>query len=176
MAIGCLGLTDFMVPSVTYSYVYTTRNRIVRTNKDVLYFTLFTKYHATKYNYGFVGKKYWLPYKKINGHYFYYIGYGAYIKARNVSLINDLPQYSNGEKAMVDETSYPFTFNSKTKKITHPKIKYKKSDYIVVDGLRQFTANDGFVFWDARSTSLCPFKRDRTWQYRDIYLHWRLKR
>ncbi|MCD5501456.1 hypothetical protein [Lactobacillus delbrueckii] len=96
-----------------------------------------------------LAKKYWLPYKKINGHYFYYIGYGAYIKARNVSLINDLPQYSNGEKAMVDETSYPFTFNSKTKKITYPKIKYKKSDYIVVDGLRQFTANDGFVFWDA---------------------------
>lgn len=55
------------------SYVYTTRNRIVRTNKDVRYFTLFTKYHATKYNYDFVGKKYWLPYKKINGHYFYYI-------------------------------------------------------------------------------------------------------
>ncbi|MDF4030265.1 hypothetical protein P3S54_08045 [Lactobacillus delbrueckii] len=131
------------------SYVYTTRNRIERTDKDVRYFTLFTKYHATKYNYCFVGKKYWLPYKKINGHYFYYIGYGVYIKARNVSFINDMPQYSNGEKAMVDETSYPFTFNSKTKKITHPKIKYKKGDYIVVDGLRQFTANNGLVFWDA---------------------------
>ena len=131
------------------SYVYTTRNRIERTNKDVRYFTLFTKYHVTKYNYGFVGKKYWLPYKKINGHYFYYIGYGAYIKARNVSSVNGLLQYSNGEKAMVDKTSYSFTFNSKSKKITHPKIKYKKGDYIIVDGLRQFTDDDGFAFWDA---------------------------
>ena len=52
------------------SYIYTTRNRIERTDKDVRYFTLFTKYHLTKYNYGFVGKKYWLPYKKTNGHYF----------------------------------------------------------------------------------------------------------
>ncbi|MBT8835678.1 hypothetical protein [Lactobacillus delbrueckii] len=99
------------------SYVYTTRNRIVRTNKDVRYFTLFTKYHATKYNYGFVGKKYWLPYKKINGHYFYYIGYGAYIKARNVFSVNGLLQYSNGEKAMLTMSGYPFTFDSKTKKI-----------------------------------------------------------
>lgn len=99
------------------SYVYTTRNRIVRTNKDVRYFTLFTKYHATKYNYGFVGKKYWLPYKKINGHYFYYIGYGAYTKARNVSSVNNLLQYSNGEKAMLTMAGYPSTFDSKTKKI-----------------------------------------------------------
>lgn len=109
------------------SYVYTTRNRIERTDKDVRYFTLFTKYHATKYNYGFVGKKYWLPYKKINGHYFYYIGYGAYIKARNVSLINDLPQYSNGEKAMIELSGYPFTFDSQTKKITHLKKSVKKA-------------------------------------------------
>lgn len=109
------------------SYVYTTRNRIERTDKDVRYFTLFTKYHATKYNYGFVGKKYWLPYKKINGHYFYYIGYGAYIKARNVSFINDMPQYSNGEKAMVELSGYPFTFDSQTKKITHLKKSVKKA-------------------------------------------------
>ncbi|MGZ1202146.1 hypothetical protein ACXO4Q_07970 [Lactobacillus delbrueckii subsp. bulgaricus] len=130
------------------SYVYTTRNRIVRTNKDVRYFTLFTKYHATKYNYGFVGKKYWLPYKKINGHYFYYIGYGAYTKARNVSSVNNLLQYSNGEKAMLTMAGYPFTFDSKTKKIKDMTKKYKAGKYVVIDGLRQFTASDGFIFWD----------------------------
>lgn len=130
------------------SYVYTTRNRIVRTNKDVRYFTLFTKYHATKYNYGFVGKKYWLPYKKINGHYFYYIGYGAYIKARNVFSVNGLLQYSNGEKAMLTMSGYPFTFDSKTKKIKDMTKKYKAGKYVVIDGLRQFTDSDGFIFWD----------------------------
>lgn len=56
-----------------------------------------------------------------------------------------MPQYSNGEKAMVDETSYPFTFNSKTKKITHPTKIYKAGKYVVIDGLRQFTDNDGFI-------------------------------
>ena len=131
------------------SYVYTTRNRIVRTNKDVRYFALQTKFHERKYTYGLVNKKYWLPYKKIKGHYFYYIGYGAYIKARNVSFINDMPQYSNGEKAMVTEITYPFIFNSKTKKSKSLGKKYKEGDYVRVDGLRQFTGEDGYEFRDA---------------------------
>jgi hypothetical protein len=131
------------------SYVYTTRNRIERTNKDVRYFTLQTKFHERKYTYGLVNKKYWLPYKKINGHYFYYIGYGAYIKARNVSFINDMPQYSNGEKAMLTMSGYPFTFDSKTKKIKDLTKLFKAGKYVVIDGLRQFTDSDGIYFVDA---------------------------
>ncbi|GHV98366.1 hypothetical protein lacNasYZ03_02420 [Lactobacillus nasalidis] len=132
------------------SYVYTTRKRLERTNKDVRYFALFTKgRNIDKTNYGLFGKKYWLPYTKINGRYFYYIGYGAYIKARNVYSINGLQQYSNCEKAMIDETTYTFTFNSKTKKIKDLPKKYKKGDYVLIDGLRQFTDDDGFLWWDA---------------------------
>lgn len=127
------------------TYVYTTRKKVERTDKDVRYYFL----HSTKYHTYEIYKKYWLPYKKINGHYFYYIGHGAYIKARNVSEINNHSQYSNGEKAMIDETTYAFKFNSKTKKITNLKKKYKYGDYVMVDGLRQFTDSDGFPFWDA---------------------------
>lgn len=127
------------------TYVYTTRKKVERTDKDVRYYFL----HSTKYHTYEIDKKYWLPYKKINGHYFYYIGHGAYIKARNVSEINNHSQYSNGEKAMIDETTYAFKFNSKTKKITNLKKKYKYGDYVMVDGLRQFTDSDGFPFWDA---------------------------
>ena len=36
---------------------------------------------------------------------------------------------------MIDETTYAFKFNSKTKKITNLKKKYKYGDYVMVDGL-----------------------------------------
>lgn len=127
------------------SYVYTTRKKVERTNKDVRYYF----FHGTKIHTYEIDKKYWLPYRKINGHYFYYIGHGAYIKARNVSEINNHSQYSNGEKAMIDETAYTFKFNSKTKKITNLKKKYKYGDYVMVDGLRQFSADDGSPWRDA---------------------------
>lgn len=55
-----------------------------------------------------------------------------------------MPQYSNGEKAMVAEITYPFIFNRKSLGK-----KYKDGDYVTVDGIRQFTYEDGYEFRDA---------------------------
>lgn len=81
-----------------------TKRTVKRTTKDVRYYLLYSYDTSddTKL------KKYWLPYKKIKGNYFYSIGHGYYIKARNVYSVNSAIQYSNGEKVTVNNGKWSY--------------------------------------------------------------------
>lgn len=51
----------------------------------------------------------WLPYKKINGKYYYSIGSGGYIRASNVSQVANRPLYVSQATVTLAKTSYKGT-------------------------------------------------------------------
>ncbi|WP_278341270.1 SLAP domain-containing protein [Lactobacillus acetotolerans] len=62
-------------------------------------------------------KYYWLPYKNIKGHDYYYLGDNGYIKAANVDYIDGYPVYYNGTTyATVKRNTHTYDINNIFKK------------------------------------------------------------
>lgn len=129
------------------------------TQANKKYFYILDEFNKPR---GDTSDKHWLPYRKINGCYYYYLGHGGYIKAYNVLFINGWFNYSNGAKVKIakwGDVKFAVAVNQHEQDQKSPK--FRRGSTVTVDASKWLsTYSNGSQYYRIKGTKDTFIGRD----------------